>query len=276
MVEGGTSTPPAAPVGVTATAGNSQVSVSWTTNGASYYNVYEGTASGGEGTVPVVTGISGPPWVASGLSNGLPYFFEVTTVDDNGESTPSIEVTATPTALLPAPADPTATAGNTQATLTWYAVVFADSYSVWRGTASGGPYTLAANTASTTLTDVGLWNGTTYYYVVTADDAAGPSAYSAEASVTPVADQAAAPAITATEPAQNGGTPVTVPSGSRFNGTLTVTLSCVTPGMTVFYTTDGSDPTNAANAARQTYSAPLTLFNRGCEIVHMSKGQEHC
>jgi len=44
----------------------------------------------------------------------------------------------------------------------------ADSYNVYRGTTSGGPYSLIANTTSTysTYLDSDVINGTTYYYVV--------------------------------------------------------------------------------------------------------------
>lgn len=44
---------PPAPTGLTATAGAGQVTLSWNAaSGASYYNLYRGTAPGGEGATP--------------------------------------------------------------------------------------------------------------------------------------------------------------------------------------------------------------------------------
>ncbi|MFC1651972.1 Ig-like domain-containing protein [Patescibacteria group bacterium] len=63
-----------------------------------------------------------------------------------------------------------------------------DSQNVYRGIASGGPYTFQEGIGSTetTYNDTKVVNGTTYYYVLTAQDAAGnESAYSNEASATP-------------------------------------------------------------------------------------------
>lgn len=54
-----------------------------------------------------------------------------------------------------------------------------------RATSQGGPYTTVAEGLSeTSFTDTGLSNGTTYYYVVTAENAAG-STNSNEVSATP-------------------------------------------------------------------------------------------
>ncbi len=84
------------------------------------------------------------------------------------------------------PASLTATAGNASVTLSWPASSGATSYTVKRAATSGGPYTnLAAGLTATSYTNTGLTNGTTYYYVVSASNAAGESANSAQASATP-------------------------------------------------------------------------------------------
>lgn len=86
------------------------------------------------------------------------------------------------------PAAPTglsASAGNTQITLSWSGSTGATGYNVKRATVSGGPYTTVGSTASTSFTNTGLTNGTTYYYVVTATNTAGESGNSNQASGTP-------------------------------------------------------------------------------------------
>ncbi|MGE5325745.1 MAG: glycoside hydrolase family 44 protein, partial [Deltaproteobacteria bacterium] len=86
-----------------------------------------------------------------------------------------------------APTGLAATAGNAQANLTWIASSGATSYRVKRSTTSGGPYTTVASPTTTSYTDTGLANGSTYYYVVSAVNAAGESANSTQVSATPAA-----------------------------------------------------------------------------------------
>jgi hypothetical protein len=79
-----------------------------------------------------------------------------------------------------------AVAGRARATLTWSAVSAATGYVVRRGTASGGPYTdVATGISGTTFVDMGLTNGTTYYYVVAAVVSCGTGLASAQAVATP-------------------------------------------------------------------------------------------
>ncbi|HEY6945143.1 MAG TPA: glycoside hydrolase family 44 protein [Candidatus Acidoferrum sp.] len=88
----------------------------------------------------------------------------------------------------------TATAGNGEVTLSWNAYPGATSYNVARGTTNGGAcpsgcnYINTANsspTTTTSYTDPGLTNGTTYYYQVNANYSAGLSGLSNQASATP-------------------------------------------------------------------------------------------
>ena len=87
-----------------------------------------------------------------------------------------------------APANLVATAGTGQVNLTWTGSTGATSYNVYRSQTSGGPYTTPqGSTTATTYTDTAVINGTTYYYVVRAVNAAGASGNSNQASATPFA-----------------------------------------------------------------------------------------
>lgn len=183
---------PAAPTGLTATAGNAQVNLSWTaSSGAISYTVKRATSANGTYT-NVATGISGTSYTNTGLTNGTTYYYVVSAVNSAGESVKSTGVSATPTAGTPVPTIPaaptalTATAGNAQVNLSWTASSGATSYNVKRATTSGGPYTtVATNVTGTSYVNTGLTNGTTYYYVVSAVNTAGESANSAVASASP-------------------------------------------------------------------------------------------
>jgi hypothetical protein len=59
------------------------------------------------------------------------------------------------------------------------------SYTLSRATSSGGPYTAVWTGSATGFTDHGVTGGTTYYYEVKANNAAGSSTASAYASATP-------------------------------------------------------------------------------------------
>ncbi len=99
----------------------------------------------------------------------------------------------------PAPTGLTARPGDGQVSLSWNASAGASGYNVKRATSSGGPYaTVVSGLTSTTCTDTGLENGTTYYYLVTAVNAAGESAPSDYVGATPqTAVAPPAPVLTA-------------------------------------------------------------------------------
>ena len=84
-----------------------------------------------------------------------------------------------------APTNLLATAGNAQVGLSWSGSAGATSYNIERSTTNGGPYTTVGSPATTSYTDTGLSNGTTYYYVVAAVNSVGTSGNSNQASVLP-------------------------------------------------------------------------------------------
>jgi hypothetical protein len=94
----GTSPPPtpSTPSGLGATAGNASVALAWTaSSGATSYNVYRVTTSGGEGTTPVATTAS-TSYTDTGLTNGTKYFYKVSATNGGGTSAQSSEASATP------------------------------------------------------------------------------------------------------------------------------------------------------------------------------------
>ncbi|MGH3238689.1 MAG: hypothetical protein ACRDOH_36625, partial [Streptosporangiaceae bacterium] len=125
----------------TATAGDTQATITWdATAGATSYNIYWMTTPGvttGDGTkVPVANA----PYLQSALLDGAPYYYIVTAVNAVGEGPASAQVSATPeaaTAVPAAPAGVTATAGDTQVTITWDAVAGATSYNIYWSTTPG-------------------------------------------------------------------------------------------------------------------------------------------
>ena len=174
------------PTGLTATAGNQQVSLSWNAvPGATSYNVKSSTTNGG----PYVT-IASPTttgYTNTGLVNGTTYYYVVSQVNPVAESTNSIQVSATPVCTPPAaPAGLTATAGDSLVALRWNTSSGATSYNVKRSLINVGPYTLlSGGLTDTNCTDSVVTNGTTYYYVVSAVNAGCESTNSIQASATP-------------------------------------------------------------------------------------------
>jgi xyloglucan-specific exo-beta-1,4-glucanase len=188
--------PPAAPTGLTATPGSTQVALGWTaSSGATSYNVKRSTVSGSG--YAQVTNVATTSYTNTGLTNGTTYYFVVTALNAGGESANSAQASATPNAVPAVPTGLTATAGNTQVALSWTASSGATAYDVKRSTVSGSGYATITSPTGTSYTNTGLTNGTTYYYVVAAKNAAGSSANSAQVSATPAPAPAAPTGVSA-------------------------------------------------------------------------------
>jgi autotransporter-associated beta strand protein len=176
-------TAPAAPATVTATAGDTQVQLGWKASAAATgYVVERGTTSGGPyTTIATPTGLS---YTDSGLINGITYYYVVAASNSSGPGPVSTQASATPSSALPvAPMNLIANGQNSQIELGWNASAGATGYNLMRASASGGPYsTIKPGLTTTSSTDASVLSGTTYYYVVTATNASGASAYSNQAS----------------------------------------------------------------------------------------------
>ena len=171
-------TVPAAPTNLVATAtGQTTISLTWNAvQNATSYNVYNGE------TV-VVSGLTVTSYTVEGLTAGTEYCYNVTAVNEIGESEHSTEACATTLAVPTAPAAPTnlvATAtGQTTISLTWNAVQNATSYNVYNGET-----VVVSGLTVTSYTVEGLTAGTEYCYNVTAVNEIGESEHSTEACAT--------------------------------------------------------------------------------------------
>jgi hypothetical protein len=89
--------PPSAPTGLTATAGDKQVGLTWSaSSGATSYNVKRSTATGGPYAQVANTVVTND--TDASLVDGTTYYYVVSAVNTNGESANSGEVKATPSA----------------------------------------------------------------------------------------------------------------------------------------------------------------------------------
>ncbi len=182
-------TVPPVPLNLSASAGNAQVTLTWApSTGSTNYHVKRATTSGGPYTQ--IAAPTSASYTDSSVTDGTTYYYVVSALNAAGESANSTQSSATPTAPIQTPSAPTglqAAAGNAQVTLMWTASSGASGYRVKRATTSGGPYTQIGAPASASYTDIGLSNGTAYYYVVTALNSVGESANSSQATATPTA-----------------------------------------------------------------------------------------
>jgi len=185
-------TAPAAPTGLTASATNGSVSLSWNASaGTTSYNIKRSDTSGGPYTT-ITTGATTTSYsYTGGLTNGATYYFVVSAVNAGGESGNSNQATAVMT--ISPPTNLSASAGTDGVTLVWTASPGAptwatsSSYRVKRATTSGGPYTTVTNLNNTVYTDRPTATGTnTFYYVVSALNGTVESANSNQASATPL------------------------------------------------------------------------------------------
>ncbi|WP_117213955.1 phospholipase A2, partial [Allorhizocola rhizosphaerae] len=182
--------PPAAPTGLSAVAGNGQVTLTWNASSTRdvYYWVYfrpQGHANWYYFKYPV----SGTRYVATGLLNNFRYEFKVTAANLGGQSGFSNTVAATP--FMPLPAAPTglhAVAGDGQVTLTWNPSSSGNVY-YWvyfRPQGHANWYYFQYPVSGTRYVATGLLNGYTYEFKVTAANLAGQSGYSNTVSARPI------------------------------------------------------------------------------------------
>jgi autotransporter-associated beta strand protein len=262
---GAPGSPPAAPT-LTATAGNGQVSLSWTASaGADFYVIQRSTlannggalagtlASGTEayntlGTIILTNTATGTTYVDPTTNNGSTYSYTVTPVNASGTGSASTSINAVPIGVAPTTAPAlTATPGAGQVTLNWNAVPGAVGYLVEEGNSASGPFTLVTSITELTYVVTGLANSTNYYFVVLATSSGGTSPNSnvvvATTAPNPPASLTAIPGntqITLTWPAVTGATSYSVQRSGSSGGPYTAIATAAGASYTNLNLTNGT------------------------------------
>jgi rhamnogalacturonan endolyase len=230
--------PPAAPASVTiGSAVHQSVTVNWSASAnANFYTVYRSTlVNNGGGASNVLSTIilnntnTTTSYTDTAVTDGSIYSYSVTATSAAGTSPNSAAAVGVPLPAPPASA-PGSLSGifnSTSVNLNWSAVPGAVGYIISRATTNTGPFTYVQNITETTFTDTGLSPALTYYYQVSAVNAAGVSASSSVTVVPP---------------------PVAPISLSAFPGDVQVVLSwTVAPGAAAYWLYSGTSSGNETN-----------------------------
>ena len=120
------------------------------------------------------------------LTNGTSYSFTVRATNAVGSGAPSNALSATPRTVPGAPTLNTATPGNAQVTIAWFAPASNGGSTITGYTVTASPGGATCSTVGAlTCTITGLTNGTAYSFTVRATNAAGTGAASNTLSATP-------------------------------------------------------------------------------------------
>ena len=257
-------TVPAAPTGVTATAGNASATVSWTApaNGGSAITSYTVTPRiGGAAQTPVTVGSTATSATVTGLTNGTSYTFTVTATNAVGTGPASAASTAvTPVApTVPgAPTGVTATAGSGSASVSWTApsnggsAITSYSVTPYLSGVAQAATTVTGTPPATTATVTGLTNGQSYTFTVSAANVIGTGAASASSNaVTPTVAAASAAFVQQVAAHSPGATSLLVtPSTAVTTGNRLVVLAGI-------WASGGPTAKTVTDSAGDTYTEVL-------------------
>ncbi len=250
-------TVPAAPTNLVATAGDRQVSLTWTgaLTGGSALTGYTVTPYIGASAQPPTT-VAGTATGATitGLTDGTAYTFTVAAANGVGTGPNATSSSVTPVGPPGAPSGVTATAGPAQATVNWTAPATNGSaitqYTVtpYVGATAQTPVSVNAPTTSTTVTN--LINGTAYTFQVTATNGVGTGPAGTSNAVTPAAAPGAPTNVAASAGNQQATVTWTAPSD---NGSA-ITGYTITP----YIGTQAQTPSSAGATATSATISALT------------------
>ena len=235
-------TAPEAPTNFKATPGDRWVKLSWTESEGEVTG-YEVSKDGGK-TWTKASSKTGHTFAR--LMNGQEYTFKVRAVNDVGRS-PEATATATPQEIvlpdpLTAPEDFAAEAGDGEVTLSWKELE--GEVTRYEVSKDGGRTWVEAD-STTGHTFTGLKNGTNYTFKVRGVNDAG-NGEEARATATPKAEVVSPDAPKA---------PTFSPEPETYKSSINVGIESETKGAVIYYTIDGSKPTNMSKR----YTSPITI-----------------
>lgn len=153
------------------------------------YNIYKSTSPGNFNLIK--SKITDNYYIDSSVNTGFSYYYKIKSVDTmDNEDTSEIYYSINLTDISFPPGAIVAYAGENWVTLNWQRVTMtADSYNIYKSTVSGYygepyVYSLSVNTYKE-YTDYNVQRGITYYYTITAVNAAGEGPKSNEIEITP-------------------------------------------------------------------------------------------
>jgi titin len=262
---------PGTPTGVTTSAGQSQVTVSWSvpsgnSSAISSYSLQYSTNSGVSWSSVITTGSSATSYVASVTANGSSYIFKVAATNAAGTGSYSTASSgATPYDVPSVPTSVAGTAGSSSASLTWTSsqangsaiTSYQVQYSSDGGTTWSNSLSTGSSTASYSVT--GLTVGTTYVFRVAATNSVGTGGWSlTSSSVTPYGPPLAPTGVVATAGVGQATLTWTAPSN---NGNAITNYS-------IQNSTDGGSTWSAATLTGSTStSKTVTGLTAGTAIV---------
>ena len=261
--------PPAAPAGLTATAGDAQVTLKWTASTDTSIIGYEYSDDGNAWAAIADSDATTSSHTVTGLTNGTAYTFHLRAVNAAGDGAASTANTVTPMAPIVRPGVVTnliATPGDTQVTLNWTAPTAGGAVNNYYYSMSDGyGWRVIPNSNATTVmyTVTGLTNGQTYNFIVRAANSAGFGQPSNEISATPRPDPVTPPVVDTTPPT------VTISASPN-------PINCDTGSTLSFAFSEALAANEAVAASELTVSAGWKAMADGgaVKIVPMGDGSE--
>lgn len=176
---------PAAPKGLEGSAGENRVLLTWAAcPGAAMYAIKRATSA--DGPYEEIAKILPTTYTDRSVLTGTTYYYKVSAVNAGGGSPDAGPVQATPMEQPETPAGLALFAGVREVRITWQASKGTANYTIKRSTSPGGPFTTLTVLPDTSHVDKDVDHRTTYYYTVSAMNAAGRSAPCEAAKVTPL------------------------------------------------------------------------------------------
>ncbi len=175
--------------------GDSELNLSWDEpndvgGGSSIsYAIFRGTSEAN--TIKIAADHTDLWYLDTGLTNGVPYFYEIQIITEFGRGPMCAVVNSTPYGLPSEPLSFATTVSSGTVHLTWDLPLDNGGdpiliYKIYKGTTNTSMNTVIDNLNTNFYNDTGLTNGQVYFYKMTATNIAGESIFSVEINATPI------------------------------------------------------------------------------------------